>query len=139
MKRHGSIHDPGDDDQERSHKEGNLNAGSNRYAHSQVHLVANSHHHGGDVLCSITDDWNQNQTDEGPADTGALHNSVDASNKVIGAHGNQERNNHENNACRKGPHARLLMCLLFASLLLGVEEITVSPKLENQVHDVEKK
>jgi hypothetical protein len=80
---HGHIDDPADDDEEGSHEESNLNAGANRDAHGQIHLVAESNNNSGYMLGCIADNGDENKADKGLADMSAFHDGIDAADKIF--------------------------------------------------------
>ncbi|CRK20266.1 hypothetical protein BN1723_012084, partial [Verticillium longisporum] len=136
---HGLVENsPAEDDEEGGDEKSDLNAGSDGDAHSQIHLVANGDHNSRDVLSSVSDDGDENKTDEVLADMRLLHNIVNAAHEVVGADGDEDRGHDKDKTGGNGAHGGLLR-LLLAKLDLGIEKVGVGAKLEPQVHDVEDK
>lgn len=136
VKGHRLSNDPAKDNQERGDEESNLDAGADGHAHSQVHLVADGHHDSRDVLSSVAHYGNQYQTYKGFTDTRRLNDIVDAAYKVVGADGNQNCRDNEDSGRSDGAHRRLLLLALLRRLALGIEQVAVSPELEDQEKDV---
>lgn len=65
VQRHGLVDDPAENDQEGGEEKGNLQRGADSHSDSQIHLILDSHNHGSHVLGGVTDNGQQNQTDEG--------------------------------------------------------------------------
>lgn len=138
MKSHGLVENsPSEDDQKRGNEKGDLDARANGNTHGKVHLVANSHNNGRDVLCRVTDDGDENKTNKVLADVGGFDNGIDTFDEVIGADGDQDSGNDENDGRRNRAHDRLLNLLLVVVLSLGIEEVGVSAQLEPEVQDIE--
>lgn len=141
MEGHRLANDPANNDEERSHQKGDLNAGANGHTHSKVHLVANSNDNSCHMLRRVADNWDQNQTDEGLADASCLDNVVDASNQVIGTDGDQNSGDNEDGGGSNGAQDGLLLLVSLGGSLdgggLGIEQVAVGAKLEDEVEDVE--
>lgn len=132
--------DPANNDQERGNKKSNLDARADGNTHSQIHLVAHSHHDRRDMLSSVADNRDQNQADKCLANSPTINDVVDASHKVLGANGNQKSRDDKNGGGGDGPHAWLFRFVILGSgLALGVEQVAVGAELENKVHDIEDK
>lgn len=139
MKGHIAAHDPATNDEERSNQESNLNAGTNSNTHGQIHLIPQSDNNSSDMLSSITDDGNQNQTNESLADTGAVDKVIDAVNQVFGANSDQDCGNDKNGASGNGADDGLLgLVVLIRVLVLDFEKVAVGSELEDEVENVEK-
>lgn len=137
VERHVTANDPTDDDEERSNKESNLDAGANGNTHGQVHLVSGRNHDSSDMLSGVTHNRNQNQTNESLADASSLNQRVNASDEIIGANGDKDRSDDENGSGSNGAHHGFLGLVLLSILVLGIEQVAVGAKLENEVQDVE--
>lgn len=83
MEGHVLVHDPAEDDQEGSHKEGDLQTASDGDTDGQVHLVLACDYNGSNVLGSVTDDGDKDKTDKSPTHTGRLDDGLDASDEVL--------------------------------------------------------
>ena len=134
---HISVNDPADDDQKRGDTKGNLDAGANCDTHGKVHLVPNSYHDGGDVLGSVSDDRDQDETNEALADMHRLYNGVDAADKVLSTYGDQNRDDDENSSGSNWTQGGLLRLIFLGQLPFGVKQVAVRTELENQVDDIE--
>jgi len=155
---HGLSNNPSQNDQERRNQQRNLHRASNGDAHSQVHLVFHGqpisfkrmlhsicfsslkwtaltfhgHHNGGHMLGSISNDGEEDQTDECLGDMGGFNEGVDGVHEEFGADGDKDGDDDENKC--GGPGAHLGLFLLFGfGICLGVEEVGVGAELEDEV------
>ena len=146
VERHVLSNDPANDDKERSDKESDLDTGPDRDAHSKIHLVADSHDNSRDVLGRVTNDGDEDQTDEGLADARVLHQVVDTSHEVFGADRHENRSDNQHTSGSDGANGRFLHFVLllnnrlvlgiFAGLGLGIEQVAVGSQLENEIQNV---
>lgn len=136
MERHIASDNPAKNNEEWSDTKGDLDTGANGYAHGQIHLVAKGDHHSSDVFGSVSNNGDQNQTDECLADIRAFDEVIDRSNQVVGTDGNQNRHDDQNNSGSNGAKSRLFRVFAFGKLAFGVKEVAVSAKLEYQVESV---
>lgn len=67
---HGLVDDPAEDDEEGGDEEGDLHRGSNGHVDSEVHLALVCDNDGCDVFGGVSNDGDQNQTNECLADMG---------------------------------------------------------------------
>lgn len=86
---HGLVHDPAEDNEERSDKEGDLHRGSNGHVDSEVHLALVSDHDGCDVFGGVSDNGDEDQADKSLANVCRFDNRVDAVHEVLGADGDK--------------------------------------------------
>lgn len=139
MQSHGLADRPAQHDQRGSDEQRNLDARADGHAHSQVHLVLDSHHAGGHVLGGVADDGDQDQTDKGLADLARRHQRVDAVDHVVGAHRDDDGRDHQHQPRRPGPQQRLVLLLAArGGLGLGLKQRLVCAQGEVEVQDVEK-
>lgn len=137
MERHVTSNNPPDNNEEWSDAQRNLDARANCYTHSQVHLVAKSDDYSSNVLRSVSNNGDQDQTDECFADICAFDNVVDASDQVIGTDGNQNRYNDKNRGSSNWAQSGLFGLLAFGGdWVLGVEKVAVRTKLEHEIEGV---
>lgn len=138
-KSHGLTNDPSDNNKERSDTEGNLNTRSNGNSHGKVHLVTNRNHDSRNVLSRVSDNGNQDKTNEGLADVALFNNVINTANQVVCADGNQAGDGDENQASSNGTQMGFVtFFLFFVGLgLLGIEKVAVGAELEDEVHDIE--
>lgn len=134
--RHVTSNNPANNNEEWSDTKGNLDTGANGYAHGQVHFVAESDNHSSNVFRSVSNNRDQNQTDECLADIRALDDVIDGSNQVVGTDGNQNRHNDKNCGGSNRAKSRLFGVLVLSELSFGIKEIAVGAKLEYQIEDV---
>lgn len=131
---HILTNDPANNDEERSHEEGDLNAGADGDAHGKVHLVAEGNNNSGNVLSCIAHNRNKNKSDEGFTDMCCLDNILDTTNKIFSADGDQNSDNNEDDAGGDRAQGWLLGFVFFAGVLaLRLEEVAVGSELENEV------
>lgn len=135
VKGHGLAHDPAKKNHERSDKQRDLHRATNRHVDGQIHLILVGNNDGRDVLCSVSDDGKQNQTNESLGDVGSLDNGVDAVDQVLSANGDDDGDNEKSDTGGNGVQDVLLR--LFLLLSLRIEEVRVRLQLEVKVHDVE--
>lgn len=100
--RHVSVNNPTHNDQKRRNAQRNLNTGANSHTHGEVHLITHRHDNSSNVLSSITDNGDENQTNEGLANVHALDNVVDAADEVICANGDKDGDDNEDHAGGNG-------------------------------------
>lgn len=157
-KRHVAINNPANNDQEGGNTKSNLDTRANRDAHGEVHLIAHGDDDGGNVLGGVADNGDEDETDKGFADVGALDNVVDAADEVVGADGDEDGGDDEDHGggngaedglfvlARTGTGTALLVVVvelaalgvgLALGLALGVKEVAVGAQLEDEVEDVE--
>lgn len=138
---HGLINDPANNDEEGGDTKSNLDGGANGNVHGKIHLVADGNNNSGDVLSSVSDNGDENQTDECLANVHLLDDVIDAANEVVGANGNQNSNNNQDNAGSKRAHvgffAFLFLFFSLSGLALGIKKVAVGSELEEEVHGVE--
>jgi hypothetical protein len=143
VQRHGLSNDPSNNDQERSNEKGDLDAGSDGDTHGKVHLIAYSDNHCRNVFRSISNDRNQDQTNECFADTGAFHDVIDTSDKVLGTNCDEKSGDHKDTSGRDRANDGFLSLGLFFALFnvtdFGIEKIAVSSELENKVQNIKQK
>lgn len=146
MERHRLPDDPANNDEERGNQKGDLNAGADCDAHGQVHLVTNGNHHGRDMLRRVSNNRDQDKTNEGLADAGRLDEGVDAANEVVGADSDQNGGDDKHRSGGNGAQDGLffLVVLLVAGFGdlgngtgFGIEEVAVGAQLEDQIENVE--
>jgi hypothetical protein len=138
VKRHFTTNDPSDNHEEGSDAQGNLDAGANRHTHGKVHLVAQSDDYSSDVLRRVSDNGDQNQTDECLANVCSLNKGVDASNQVIGTDGDQDCDNDKHDGCSNWTHGGLLGLLAInTGRVFGVEKVAVRAQLEDEVEGIQ--
>lgn len=90
------------------------------------------------MLGGVSNNGNENQTNESLADTSSLDEIINASNKIFGAHGDEDSRDDENGASSNGTQSGLLDFLaLVLSLDFSIEKVAVGAKLENKVEDVD--
>lgn len=140
MERHVLPDDPANNNQERGDEKSDLDTGANGNTHGEIHLVADSHDNGSDVLGRITNNRNEDQTDESFTDTRVHNQIVDASHEIFGADRHENRSYHQHAGGGDRTNRRLLHLTLFlglgSGLTLGVEEVAMGLKLENEVQNV---
>jgi hypothetical protein len=139
VKSHLGANDPANNDKERSNQEGNLDRRTNSNTHGEVHLVTDSNDNSSDVLCGVSNNGDQDQTDKRPADSRGRYEVINAVNEVIGADSDKNSGDNQDGHGSKGANARLLMLnfLIAFVLVLGIEKVAVCAELENEVEDVE--
>jgi hypothetical protein len=81
--------DPANNDEERSHEQSDLDAGTNGDTHGKIHLVADCNHNSSSVLGYISNNRDKNQTNESLADLSTLGNVVDTTDEEFGANGDE--------------------------------------------------
>jgi len=131
---HGLSHDPAEDDEEGSDEERNLQGRSDGDVDSEVHLALVCDDDGGDMLGSISDNRDQDQTDKCFADVCGFDNGVDAVDKKFGADGDEDGDNDQ---CDTGSDGRqdlgfLLVVATFLVLDIGKKAV-VRVELEVEV------
>lgn len=140
MKRHFITSDPANNDQEGSNQKGNLDRRTDGNSHGKIHLVPGGDNNSSDVLRSIADDRNQDETNESSANTGSLDEIIDTVNEVIGTESNKEggdsQDGDSSNGTKSGFHVFNLPAAFV--LVLGIEKVAVRSNLENEVQDVER-
>lgn len=135
---HGLINDPANNDEEWSDAKGNLDGGANGDVHGKIHLVADGNNNGGDVLGGVSNNRDEDQTDECLANMHLLDNVVNAANEVVCANGDKNGDGDENETSSKGAHvSNLWLFIVLDDLALRVKEVAVGAELEEEVHDVE--
>ena len=139
VERHVLSDDPADNDHERSHEQHDLDGAADRNTDGQVHLVLVGDDHGRNVLGGVTNDGQEDETDEGLADARRFDDGIYAIDEVLGADGDQDRNQNQGDGCCDGAEDLSVFALLIAVtlLVLGVEEPGVGLELEDEVEDVE--
>lgn len=141
VQRHVAAHDPAEDDQERRHKERNLQTAANGHIDGEVHLALVRDDHGRHVLGRISDNRDEDETDERFVDVRRFDNSVDAVNEVVGTECNNDSYQDESDHGRdRRENVTLLLTLLFVSTFLRldvIEELVVRVKLKDDVENVE--
>lgn len=142
MERHGLAHGPAEEDEEGGDEEGDLHGGADGDADGEVHLVLVGDDDGRDVLCCVADDGDEDQTDEGLGDAGALDDGADGADEVVGADGDEDGDEDEDDG--GGVGRKYLAFLLLASFFtftcgFFVEEAGVGLQLKEEVEDVEDK
>lgn len=137
--RHVLSNDPANNDQEGGDEKSDLDTRANRYAHSKIHLVTDSHDNRCDMLGCITNNWNEDQTDECLTDVGVRYYIVDASDEIFGANCHENCGHNQDSGGSDRAHGRLLSLtfIVCTILALGIEEVAVGLELENKVQDVE--
>lgn len=133
---HVTSNNPTNNNEEWSDTKGNLDTRTNGYTHGQVHLVAESDHHGSDVFRRVSNNGDQDQTDKCLADIRAFDDVIDGSNQVIGTDGNQNRHNDEDYGGSNRAKSRIFRILALGELAFSIKEVAVSAKLEYQVEGV---
>ena len=78
VQRHRLVDDPAQYDQERGDEERNLHAAADGDVDREIHLALVRDNDGCDMLGCVTDDRQEDQTDEGLADVRGFDNRVDA-------------------------------------------------------------
>lgn len=135
---HGLPNDPANNDEEGSDTESNLNARSNSNTHGQIHLVPNGDNDSSDMFSGISNNRNQDETNESLANVALFDDVINAANKVFGTSGDENSDDDKDHASGNGTKMLLFFfVLLLLSLLLGVEKVAVCTELEHEVHDVE--
>ena len=136
---HGLAHDPAKNDKEGCNEERDLHRAANCDVNGQIHLALVCDDDGCDVLGGVSDDGDQDQTDECLADVCRLDDGVDAVDEVFGADGDKDGNDDERNAgSDRGQDLAILTLLISTLLVLDVgEEGVVRVQLEVQVEDVQ--
>lgn len=97
------------------------------------------------MLRRVPHDRNENKPHESLADPRRRNHVVDAADKIIRAHGDDDGGDDQHDGGRDGAHAGLLSLDLGAALRDGhvlvpvvtVEEVVVGAQLEEEVEDVE--
>lgn len=140
--RHRNLHNPAENDQERSEEESDLQAAADGNTDSQVHLVLVRDDDGSDVLGCVSDNGDENQTDEGLANTGPLDDAVDAVDEVVCTLGNHNCNNDKDDGSSDRAKEGFLFLFVVSfsierTILDFLEEIRVTSQLEVEVDHVE--
>lgn len=135
VKSHRSTNDPANNDEEGRDQEGNLDRRTNRNTHGEIHLITEGDDNSSDVLSSIANNGNQDQTNESSANSGGLDKIINAVNEVIGADSDEDGSDTEDGNSGKGSNSRLLWLNFLAVLVLvlGVEKVTVCSELEDEI------
>ena len=139
MQSHLLAHDPAEDDKEGGDEESNLHGAADCDVDGQIHLALVCDDDGCNVFCSVSDDWNQNQTDEGLTDVRRFNDGVDAVNEVFSTHSDKNGDNHKCNTGSDGRKNLAVLIFVISTLLvldIGKEPV-VGVQLEIQVQDVE--
>ena len=149
-KRHVAINNPPNNDQEWGNSQRNLNTRANSHTHGEVHLITHRHDNSGNVLSSVTNNGDKNQTNKRLANLCALDNVVDAADEVVCANGDEDGDDDEDHAGSNGAEdgffvleglgAAILVVFdgaVGGGLALGVKEVAVGAELEDEVEDVE--
>lgn len=137
MQCHGLPNGPTNNNEERGNAECDLDAGTDSNAHGQIHLVANGDNDGSDVLSSISNNWDENETNKRLADASAFHDIIDTADEVVGTDGHENSSQYENDGGGNWAHAGLLGLFGILELSLGIEKVAVSTELEDEIDDVE--
>lgn len=138
VQRHGLVHDPAEDNEEGSHEKGDLHRAADGHVDSEIHLALVCDDDGCDVLGGVSNDGDQNETDECLADVRRLDNRVDAVNKELGANGDHDGHNNKRNTGGGGRQDLALLLVIISSLVLNVgEQVVVRVELEVEVQHVE--
>lgn len=119
----------------------------------ELHFVLERHPDGGDVLCGVGDDGEENEADEGLRDVVPRGGFLDGCDQVVRAERGDDRHKQQPahtqiryDTTRRdrpdsrrpgGDHAHMRLLLLFR-LLLRHEQIVVRLQLEEQIGDVGK-
>jgi hypothetical protein len=138
VQRHGLVHDPAKNNQERSDEERDLHGGSDGHVDGEVHLALVCDDDGGDVFGGIADNGDEDKSDEGLADVCGCDDGVDAVYEVLGAYGDEHGDEDESNT--SGNRRQDLGFFLLAASLLVLdirEQAVVAVELEVEVQDVE--
>jgi hypothetical protein len=136
MKRHILPNDPAHNDQEWCHEECNLHRRAERHAQREIHLILNGYDDGCDMLCGVSNDWEQDQTHKRLGDVSGFDERVDAVDEILGTDRHSNSHDNENNGCGPRTYLRLFFFFAFAGLVLGVEEACVGAQLEDEVEHV---
>jgi hypothetical protein len=136
---HGLVHDPPKDDKEGGDEESNLHGAADCDVDGQVHLALVCDDDGCHVFGGVSDDRNQNQTDEGLTDVRRFDDGVDAVDEVFSTYSDENGNNHKRNTGSDGRKNLAVLIFVISTLLvldIGKEPV-VGVQLEVQVQDVE--
>lgn len=135
VKSHGGTNDPANNDEEGRDQESNLDGRTNRNTHGEIHLITEGDDNGSDVLSSIANNRNQDQTNEPSANSRGLNKIINTVNEVIGADSDEDGGNTENGNSGNRSNSRLLWFSLLAVLVLvlGVEKVAVCSELEDEI------
>jgi hypothetical protein len=98
VKRHAVLaQDPAENDNDREDEKSDLHTGTNSNTDRQVHLVLDGDSDSSGVLGSVTDNGQEDQTDEGGGDTSSGSKTVNAVNHELGTEGDKRRGDGERN------------------------------------------
>ena len=137
MQGHGLTDDPAEDDEEGGYEEGDLHGAADCDVDGQIHLALVCYDHCGNVLSGVSDDGQENETDEGLADMRSLHNGIDAVDEVFGAYGDHDCDDDEGDAGSDWGED-LTGFIFFRILVLDVvEEIVVAEELEIEIQKIQ--
>ena len=136
---HGLVHDPAEDDKEGGDEKSDLHGAADCDVDGQVHLALVCDDDGCHVFGGVSDDRNQNQTNEGLTDVRRFDDGVDAVDEVFSTYSDKNGNNHKRNTGGDGRKNLAVLIFVISTLLvldIGKEPV-VGVQLEVQVQDVE--
>lgn len=120
VERHRDIHEPAKNDQERRDEERNLQTASNCDANGEVHLIFPRDNDSRHMFRGVSNDWDENETNERFAHSSFLYNAVDASNQIVRTDGNKDCHDNQNDSGTHWTKQMLFFLRNIASLSLRV-------------------
>lgn len=136
---HGLVNDPAEDDKEGGDEKSDLHGAADCDVDGQVHLALVCNDDGCHVFGGVSDDRNQNQTNEGLTDVRRFDDGVDAVDEVFSTYSDKNGDNHKRNTSSDGrKNLAVLIFVISALLVLDIgKKPVVGVQLEVQVQDVE--
>jgi len=131
--REGHAHRPREQHHQRRHEDRYLSARADGDGEREVHLVLARHRNCGEVLGSVTEQWQQNDADEHRGHTPLLTSRLDGMHQNLGHQGDQRGRHHQQQHRLALAHRRLLMLMRS----IGDEKVGVCAQLEDQEQAVE--
>jgi hypothetical protein len=113
-----------------------LQAGADRDADAQVHLVFHRHENGGRVLCRVAHNRHHDHTDKHLGQADGIPDVFDRADKKLREHGDQGGGDEQNG---NGLAARPLPAALFGMCVSALEEMLVGPERETEHAEIGKK